>query len=118
MASTPRNSPCPCGSGKRYKYCCGAENREAASALSLRDIMLSALECQKRGDLPGAETLYRQALAIRPDEPDCLHMLGVICHETGRNREAYDLVYRALSLTDWRIEWMRHTSAESCGGFR
>ena len=20
---TPRNAPCPCGSGKKYKYCCG-----------------------------------------------------------------------------------------------
>ena len=20
----PRNSPCPCGSGKKYKHCCGA----------------------------------------------------------------------------------------------
>ena len=20
----PRNSPCPCGSGKKYKFCCGA----------------------------------------------------------------------------------------------
>ncbi|MEP1597624.1 MAG: SEC-C metal-binding domain-containing protein [Hyphomonas sp.] len=23
-ASTPRNSPCPCGSGKKYKHCHGA----------------------------------------------------------------------------------------------
>ena len=22
-ASTPRNAPCPCGSGKKYKYCHG-----------------------------------------------------------------------------------------------
>jgi len=70
--------------------------------------MTDALACQRSGDLPGAEALYRQALAMQPDEPDCLHMLGVICHETGRNHEAYDLVYRALSLTDWRIESMRH----------
>jgi preprotein translocase subunit SecA len=23
-SNTPRNSPCPCGSGKKYKYCHGA----------------------------------------------------------------------------------------------
>lgn len=22
-ARTPRNAPCPCGSGRKYKYCCG-----------------------------------------------------------------------------------------------
>ena len=24
-----RNDPCPCGSGKKYKKCCGANNSEA-----------------------------------------------------------------------------------------
>lgn len=24
-ASTKRNDPCPCGSGKKFKKCCGAE---------------------------------------------------------------------------------------------
>ena len=24
---TPRNAPCPCGSGKKYKQCHGAANR-------------------------------------------------------------------------------------------
>jgi hypothetical protein len=23
-ASAPRNAPCPCGSGMKYKYCCGS----------------------------------------------------------------------------------------------
>ena len=25
-----RNQPCPCGSGKKYKHCCGAQNRRVA----------------------------------------------------------------------------------------
>jgi glycosyltransferase involved in cell wall biosynthesis len=103
MIAPGRVSPCPCGSGKRYKDCHGA-----LAAPSLHGIMQSALVCQRNGDLPGAEALYRQALTIQPDEPDCLHMLGVICHTTGRDREAYDLVYRALTLTGWHIESMRH----------
>jgi len=31
-ASTPRNAPCPCGSGKRYKTCHGDVSNNAASA--------------------------------------------------------------------------------------
>jgi len=28
---TGRNKPCPCGSGKKFKRCCGAPRRSAAS---------------------------------------------------------------------------------------
>ncbi len=30
--NTPRNAPCPCGSGKKYKRCHGAEELAAADA--------------------------------------------------------------------------------------
>lgn len=79
--------------------------------------MASALARQKAMDLAGAEALYRQALSIQPDEPDCLHMLGVICLETGRNNEAFEAVYRALSLTEWRIDAMRHNMGLILAGF-
>ncbi|MBU4198610.1 MAG: SEC-C domain-containing protein, partial [Verrucomicrobia bacterium] len=25
-SQTPRNAPCPCGSGKKYKRCCGSSD--------------------------------------------------------------------------------------------
>ena len=25
-SQTPRNAPCPCGSGKKYKHCCGSSD--------------------------------------------------------------------------------------------
>lgn len=28
--AVPRNAPCPCGSGKKHKHCCGAERARAA----------------------------------------------------------------------------------------
>lgn len=31
MASVGRNSPCPCGSGKKYKHCCGLLERAGSS---------------------------------------------------------------------------------------
>ncbi len=70
--------------------------------------MLSALAHQRAKEHAGAEALYRQALAIWPDEVDCLHMLGVIYLETERHRQAFDSVYRALCLTQWRFDAMRH----------
>lgn len=42
-ANFPRNKPCPCGSNRKYKYCClnllreaRAAEREATKALALR----------------------------------------------------------------------------------
>lgn len=70
--------------------------------------MRAALSCQQTNQLEAAEKLYRQALAISPDEPDCLHMLGVICLQTRRYREAFDLVYQATELAGWKIDAMRH----------
>jgi glycosyltransferase involved in cell wall biosynthesis len=117
MYQISRNSTCPCGSGKRFKHCCGASSPGANAAPGLEDIKASALARQKAGDLAGAETLYRQALSIQPDEPDCLHMLGVICLETGRSNEAFEAIYRALSLTEWRIDAMRHNMGLVLAGF-
>lgn len=31
MPKTPRNAPCPCGSGKKYKHCCLRKDQDAAS---------------------------------------------------------------------------------------
>jgi glycosyltransferase involved in cell wall biosynthesis len=108
-ADTPRNALCPCGSGKRYKHCHGLGVPGPASAQppSIDALMRRALEAQQARRLDEAERAYRDALALRPDEPDALHMLGVLCHERGDDDEAIELTLRALDLTDWRVPFMR-----------
>ena len=51
---------------------------------------------QQRGELDAAEALYRQALALRPDHFDALHLCGVLMHQRGRSAEALDLIAAAL----------------------
>ncbi len=70
--------------------------------------MHAALSHQLANRLDKAELLYRQALTLSPNDPNCLHMLGVVCLQTHRYREAFDLVYQAAKLTEWRIDMMRH----------
>jgi hypothetical protein len=113
MNAPSRNAPCPCGSGRRYKECHGAfgVDGRAAGAAPLADarrLMNEALANQTARRLDAAEGLYRQALAIVPDEPDALQMLGVIRYERGDLDEAKSLILRALDLTGWRIPSMRH----------
>ena len=44
------------------------------------------------------ESIYRQILALQPDQPDALHFLGLIAHQTGRHEEAIDCIKRAIRL--------------------
>ena len=48
------------------------------------------------GDLKQAEDFYGQALAFDPENPDGLHLLGLVVNETGRSAEAIGLLERAV----------------------
>src|SRR5579872_3542034 len=51
-------------------------------------LLEQALERHGRGDLAGAERLYRQVLQMAPRHRDALHMLAVACAQQGRREEA------------------------------
>ena len=70
--------------------------------------MATALEAQRARKLQRAGELYRKALALAPDEPDALHMLGVVYYELGEGAEARALILRALDLTGWKFSSYRH----------
>lgn len=100
MTLASRNRLCECGSGLRYKHCCGAS---ATTADAQWAQMYAALEAQKAGRLDEAESLYRRVLAAAPDLPDALHMLGVVRLGQGDLDEAQMLVQRALDSTGWQF---------------
>ncbi len=66
------------------------------------------MAAQRARDLRRAAGLYREVLALSPDEPDALHMLGVVCYELGNEIEALQLIRRALELTGWGFWTYRH----------
>ena len=81
-----RNEPCPCGSGRKYKHCCGglagggaeaiaavpgrALPQEAASALEAADALRS------RGRVRESLPLYQRALALEPEGDGPLALAG------------------------------------------
>ena len=97
-----RNALCACGSGKRYKHCCGRD--PAASSQSRYD----ALAAHKAGLLGRAEFLYRRALAGNPNDVDSIHMLGVVQLQRLRYREALELIWDAAERTEWSLPQVRH----------
>jgi len=101
-AQVSRNAPCPCGSGKRYKHCCG---EKAGVAIPLR---MEALQAHQSGQLTRAESLYRGALEENPEDVDALHMLGVVLLQRMRYREALEYLWLVAEKTGWSQPLIRH----------
>ncbi|MBI3149312.1 MAG: glycosyltransferase [Betaproteobacteria bacterium] len=98
--TTRRNEPCPCGSGQRFKQCCGAApGAGPGGALrSFAETMSAALTAQTAGALDQAATAYEAALAMDPRCFDALHMLGVVRLQQGHAEHACRLLLQALPL--------------------
>ena len=57
-----------------------------------------AMQHQTAGRLPQAESIYQQILQADPNQPDALHLLGVIAHQVGKSNVAVDLITQALAI--------------------
>ena len=100
MSTPGRNSPCPCGSGRRYKDCHGAISgpnplpRRVDRPTQMQ--LDAALAAQQAGRLAEAIARYEAVIADHPDNFDALHMLGVAHYQRGEFERARDLVGAAL----------------------
>jgi protein O-GlcNAc transferase len=70
----------------------------AMPQLTIEQAFQIAVRHHQAGQLPQAETLYREILSRQPAHVGALHYLGVIAHQSGRSDIAIDLVRKALSL--------------------
>jgi tetratricopeptide (TPR) repeat protein len=62
-----------------------------ASALAL------ALDCHRAGNPSKAEAICRQILERDAQDPNALHVLGVLAHQAGRHEAAVDFIRRAIA---------------------
>ncbi|HEY4970180.1 MAG TPA: sulfotransferase [Steroidobacteraceae bacterium] len=94
-----RNEPCPCGSGKRYKACCGrlaaAPQRLPAEPLAHFNLGNASARV---GRLDEARASYGQALAFHPDFAEAHQNLGKVLLESGQFEAAAASCRRALEL--------------------
>src|SRR5262249_16945769 len=66
------------------------------------ELLALGLQYQQAGDLARAEQIYQQILAVEPNEPDALHLLGVTKLLTGRFEVAAAHIGRVIDLKpDW-----------------
>jgi protein O-GlcNAc transferase len=63
---------------------------------SFSELMAKASQYHQTGQLPNAETLYREIIKEFPGQPEPLHLLGVCCSQQGRYEEAAGFIHQAL----------------------
>ena len=52
----------------------------------------------QQGELEHAKVIYHQILAIEPENPDALHLLGVIAHQNHNYKDGIKLISRAIEI--------------------
>ena len=72
--------------------------KSAPPDLATQQLLERGVQLHRAGDLPAAETVYRQVLEKRPRNPDALHLLGLIAEQRGNLDEAATLIDQALEI--------------------
>ncbi len=60
--------------------------------------LAAAMELHRTGDLARAADIYRQVLATVPDQPDALHLLGVVALQQDRFEDAIRSISAAIAV--------------------
>jgi tetratricopeptide (TPR) repeat protein len=98
-----RNAPCPCGSGKKYKQCCGKGKPSFAPRVApsrvpdLQQAFAQAAQLFNAGHLASAAGLCQQILQFHPRHGDTLNLLGLIEFRLGRHEQAMDQLKQAIA---------------------
>jgi len=90
-----RNDPCPCGSGKKYKKCCGA-NASPQPVAAPVDLAGQAAAAFERGDFATSIRISQQILETDPSNPKANHILGLSLLQTRQLPSAITHLEKAL----------------------
>lgn len=98
-----RNAACPCGSGERYKNCCGkdpvaAVARGATRAEDIQWLLSVGMKHHQVGHLVHAAAIYRFVLDEQPDNAIAMQYLGVTAYQSGDCETAIGLIEGAISI--------------------
>ena len=64
--------------------------------LTIDQALRLAIGHHRAGHIPQAEAIYLQVLKAEPNQPDALHMLGMLAHQTGESAIAAERISRAI----------------------
>lgn len=99
-----RNEPCPCGSGQRYKHCCGRLGAGAGHPSLLSVHANRALALLATGRPEAALASIERALELDPGLAEAHSTRGIALLEVGRVEDAGAAFERALDLRPGYID--------------
>ena len=67
-------------------------------AHALEGAMAAAVDRHRCGDFEAAESMYRQVLRSEPEQPDALHLMGLLAFQTDRLADSIYFFRRALAV--------------------
>jgi tetratricopeptide (TPR) repeat protein len=73
-----------------------------------------ALTHHHAGELRAAEAIYREILDRVPNEPDALHLLGLLAHQAGEHEQALALIDRAIAVKPGAPEYYNNRAQVLC----
>jgi tetratricopeptide (TPR) repeat protein len=79
----------------------------------MHDDLSEAVRHHEQGRLDQAAQLYRQVLAHNPNQPDALHLLGVVALQQGNARKAIERISQAIVLNPTAAPYFCNL-AEAC----
>src|SRR5438876_2417184 len=85
----------------RFAFCISSKplySLPPMTEMSIPQAIDVALAHHSAGRLDQAEHIYRQVLAVAPQHPDALHLLGVIAHQAGQHQAAIELINKAIQI--------------------
>lgn len=102
LSKAGRNDPCPCGSGVKFKKCCGNDFGTARTpvdsrALAVRHNQFGKSLCD-RGQVRDGASHFQQAIALDNKYTDAYNNLGNALSVLGVMPEAIACYWRALEL--------------------
>lgn len=95
MSKTSRNDACPCGSGRKYKRCCAAQD---AQRTDLQNRYRAAVTHQHAGRLAEAESLLREIIAQQPQLAQIHYTLADVLRLAGQNAQAINAYRTTIAL--------------------
>jgi predicted O-linked N-acetylglucosamine transferase (SPINDLY family) len=66
--------------------------------MTLEQAFNLAVQQHRAGKLREAESIYRQILSAQPNQPETLHMLGLLAYQSGHASAAVDLIGKAIAI--------------------
>ena len=96
LTAPGRNDPCHCGSGKKYKKCCGARNTSITED-TLQNLQYG-FELYHQGDWSGALTVASDLIAAHPNMPEAYALRGACYMSQHKSVESREDFLRVIEL--------------------